>query len=150
MWNEIVKNLPDFQSAVLIGVEASGYPFSIRCKPEMDAKLRLLRVDLPDYVKIQSGPASLLCHTHDEKIWNLKSFIVRGSLERRDGEWLFRPKKFVSGVEGGVIGNLKFVRNGRRTAKNYLKKRHLERPVIPWEKINKIWEEIEHSKVSFD
>lgn len=147
MWNEIVKYLPDFQSVVLIGVEASGYPFSIRCKPEVDAKLRLLRVDLPDYVKIESGPASLLCHKHDEKIWNLKSFIVRGSLERSDGEWLFRPKKFVSGVEGGVIGNLKFVRNGRRVAKNYLKKRQLERPVVPWEKINKIWEEIERSKV---
>jgi hypothetical protein len=148
LWNEIVRFLPDFQSAVLIGLEDSGYPFSIRCKPEVDEKLQLLRVNLPDYVNIQSGPAGLMCHKHDEKVWNLKSFIVRGSLERSDGGWLFRPKKFVSGFGGGVLGTLKFVRDGRRTAKNYLKKRHLERPIIPWKKINKIWEEIERSEAA--
>jgi hypothetical protein len=107
--------------------------------------MQRLRVDLPDYVKIQSGPAGLLCHRRDEKIWNLESFMVRGSLERSDEGWLFQPKEFVSGVGGGVVGLLKFVRNGRRRAKNHLKKRQLERPAVPWEK-SMIWEEIEQPK----
>ena len=131
-------------NAVVVGV-AGTYFLWIFPTLQGSANNAAVRVDLPDYVKIQSGPAGLLCHRHDEKIWNLESFMVRGSLERSDEGWLFQPKEFVSGVGGGVVGLLKFVRNGRRRAKNHLKKRQLERPAVPWEK-SMIWEEIEQPK----
>jgi hypothetical protein len=148
MWNELVKHLADFSSAVLTGVNSSGYPFSMRCEPETDASNQVLRVQVPEYTNIQPGPAGLLCHKHDEWLWNLKSFIVRGSLERDAQGWLFRPEQLTPGAGiGGLIGMLKFLQNGRRTAQQYLDKRHLARPSIAWDKFHALWAEIKRTKL---
>jgi len=83
MWDEILRHLPDLESAVLTGIDAEGYPYSVRCRPQPDA--RAPRVQLPPYGPVRPGFASLLCRSHDENLWNLKSFLVRGILAREDG-----------------------------------------------------------------
>lgn len=148
MWAEIVKEMADFESAVLAGVDDSGYPYSIRCKPEPDAGEQVLRMRLPDSARLQSGPAALLYHRHDESLWNLKSFISRGTLERDPRGWLFRPQQFTPGAGiGGPMGMVKFVQDGRRSTRQYLEKRRLSRPAIAWDSIHALWAEA-HNKHS--
>lgn len=147
MWDEIEKQLMDFSSAVLTGIDEAGHPFSVRCKPEPDAAEQVLHVQVPEYTNIQPGPAGLLCHKHDEQMWNLKSFIMCGSLERRVNSWIFRPQRFTPGAGiGGLLGMVRFLRSGRRITKRYLDKRGLERPSIPWDRVHALWTEIKKSK----
>lgn len=139
MWDDITKHLPDFQSAVLTGVDSEGYPFSARCQPTPDNAARVLRVELPAGVTIESGPASLLCHRHDENLWDLKSFLVRGFLVKNAEVWLFEPRRFVPGAGiGGLPAMARFFISSRRNARRYLKKREISRPRVPWDEINAI------------
>jgi hypothetical protein len=143
MWDEILKHLGDFSSAVISGVDRLGYPVSVRCKPEPDDSAQVLRVQLPGSAGIEAGPASLLCHRHDEKLWDLKSFLVRGSLEQDASGWVLRPSAFVpaTGI-GGWVALVRFIRDGKRTSSRYLKKRGWPRPRIPWDEIQATWAEI--------
>ena len=134
MWAEIRRHLRGFSSPVLTGVDGDGYPVSIRCAPELDDTQRVLRVSLPGWTRIRKGPASLLCHGHNDLLWNLRSFLVRGTLEPAGGEtWLFRPVRFVPGVGiGGLAGMVRFAITKRRAAGRYLERRGLQRPRIDW------------------
>ena len=136
MWDEVTKGLAQFPDAVLTSVDADGYPLSIRCRPRVDTATRVLRVPMQNGLELRPGPASLLCHSHDENLWNLKAFLVRGQIEPADGGWVFRPQKFIPGAGmGGPLGDLRAVVEARRAAKRYLTKRGLARPAIPWDKI---------------
>jgi hypothetical protein len=147
MWDEIVRLLPSFESAVLTGLDAEGYPYSMRCKPWVDASARVLAVRLPAYASVQAGPACLLCHSHDENLWNLRSFLVRGALAREGGQWTFEPQRYVpgAGVEG-LRGMVNFVSGSRRNTKRYLNKRGLSRPRIPWKAINEIKAQVQEER----
>jgi hypothetical protein len=139
VWDEIASHLPSFESAVLTGRDAVGYPYSVRCRPRIDPTARTLRVQLPAAIPLRPGSASLLCHRHDENMWNLKSFLVRGTLTREDPGWSFHPRKFVPGAGiGGPMGMVRFVIGSRRNARRYLEKRGLPRPRVPWGEINAI------------
>ena len=132
MWDDLMKHLPDFESAVLTAVDDEGYPFSVRCWPYPEAVVEVLRVQLPADMPIEPGPASLLCHKHDENLWNLQSFLVRGVLNRDERGWCFEPRRFVPGAGiGGLPATLRFFINSRRNATRYLEKRGLARPVSP-------------------
>jgi hypothetical protein len=136
VWDEIVEHLPRFESAVLTGLDAEGYPFSVRCRPRINAVARVLEVHLPAGIPVRPGPASLLCHRHDENLWHLRSFLVRGELNRDGRGWTFRPQRFVPGAGiGGPMGVVRFFVGSRRTARRYLEKRGLSRPRVPWEEI---------------
>ena len=104
MWDEIVRLLPDFEDAVLTGLDAEGYPYSVRVRPRVDPTGRAIGVPLPAHAPVQDGPASLLCHAHDEDLWNLRSFLVRGVLRREEGIWAFEPRAFVPGAGAGGPG----------------------------------------------
>ncbi len=134
MWDEVGRHLRGFSSPVLTGVDNDGYPVSIRCAPQLDATAQVLRVSLPACTGIRPGPASLLCHEHNQLLWDLRSFLVRGTLESIGGEtWLFRPKRFVPGVGiGGLTGIVRFAVAKRRAARRYLQRRGLARPRIDW------------------
>lgn len=132
MWPEIVKRLPRFASAVLTGLDASGDPVSVRCRPTPDHHAQVLWVAVPEGLGMVAGPAGLLCHHHDEQLWGLKSFLLRGGLERDGRGWVFRPCQLVPGMDTTLLANLRVLRNGRRTAKRYLAARGLRRPTIPW------------------
>ncbi len=144
MWDKAVKNLAEYPTAVLTGIDSEGYPFSIRCKPEVDAAKQVLYITVPDGVPIQTGPAGLLCHYHDDLLWNLKNFILRGTLEKADGRWVFHPTQFIEGA-GRLTGVIGLIRNGRRAAKQYLDKRGLARPKIPWDKLREIYDRAQKS-----
>ena len=138
MWAEVTKHLYQFESAVLSGLDEAGYPFSVRCRPYPHASgAEVLTVWLPPDTPLRPGPASLLCHSHDENLWNLKSFLVRGVLVRDAGGWTFQPGQFIPRVGiGGLPAMIRFLARSRRNAGRYLKKRGLERPRIPWDEIN--------------
>jgi len=133
MWADIVKRLPRFASAVLTGLDNSGDPVSIRCQPTLDHQAHALRIAVPPGMEMVRGPAGLLCHQHDEQLWKLNSFLLRGTLERTGQEWVFRPRQFVPGMDTTPLNNLRLLRRGRRTARRYLAARGLQRPTIPWD-----------------
>jgi hypothetical protein len=142
MWDRLVKYLATFSSAVITGMDAEGYPFSVRCTPRIDHAQQVLRIEIPADVPIQRGPAGLLCHSHDEWLWSLKSFLVRGALEQVGNEWTFHPRQLIPG--GGVagpLGDMRALLHARRIARRYLEKRGLPRPAIPWGAIKALREE---------
>ncbi len=136
MWPEITRHLGSYPSAVLTGYDASGYPFSVRCRPKVDPAARIIRVDVPAEAGLKPGPASLLCHSHNQLLWNLRSFLLRGVLERDADGWHFRVTQFVPGIGiGGVVGMMQFAVAKRRAAGKYLADRRLRRPRIPWDEL---------------
>jgi hypothetical protein len=144
VWDEMVRHLSDFESVVLTGIDEEGYPYSVRNRPRVDPFERMLPVEIPLGTPVQPGPASLLCHRHDENLWKLKSFLVRGTLTREGGGWIFRPERFVPGAGiGGPIAMVRFVAGARKTARRYLEKRGMPRPRIPWDEINAIKAQIQ-------
>jgi hypothetical protein len=134
MWAEVRRLLPRFSSPVLTGVDGDGYPVSIRRAAELDDAEQVLRLSLPAWTGIRQGPASLLCHAHNDLLWDLHSFMVRGTLEPAGGEtWVFRPSRLVPGVGmGGLVGMARFALAKRRAARRYLERRGLARPRIDW------------------
>ena len=138
MWAEITKCLYQFESAVPSVLDDAGYPFSVRCRPYPDASgAEVMRVRLPALGALRPGPASLLCHSNDRNLWNLKSFLVRGVLKKDDGGWSFEPNQFIPGAGiGGLPAMIRVFTGSRRNAGRYLKKRGLARPRIPWDEIN--------------
>jgi hypothetical protein len=147
MWAEIEKNLPMFETGVLNGLDAEGVPYSVRCRPGIERSKRLLRLNLPAQLALRSGPASLLCHGHDEELWNLKSFLVRGKLERDEGGWTFVPERFVPGAGiGGALSTVWAIVEMRRSATAYLQKRGLARPRIPWGEIEAVKAQAKRSR----
>jgi hypothetical protein len=137
MWAEITRHLYRFESAVLSGLDEEGYPFSVRCRPYSDVSgAGVLTVWLPPGTPLRPGPASLLCHSHDENLWNLESFLLRGHLVKDAGGWSFEPGQFIPGAGiGGHLGKIRFLTGSRRRARRYLEQRGLARPRIPWDEI---------------
>jgi hypothetical protein len=132
MWPEITRRLPRFASAVLTGLDSGGEPVSVRCQPTLDHHAQVLRVAVPDGLRMVPGPAGLLCHRHDEQLWGLKSFLLRGTLEPAGHGWVFRPRQLVPGMDTTPLSNLRLLLDARRTARRYLAARGLPRPTIPW------------------
>ncbi|HVS04727.1 MAG TPA: hypothetical protein VHK65_00985 [Candidatus Dormibacteraeota bacterium] len=139
MWAEVRRLLPGFSGPVLTGVDCDGYPFSIRCIPSLDEEQQVLRVSLPEWSRIAPGPASLLCHGHNQLLWDLRSFMIRGTLEPSGETWLFRPSRFVPGIGiGGLAGMVRFALAKRRAAGRYLDRRGLARPRIDWAQLKAV------------
>lgn len=136
MWAEFRKILPTFPSAVLTGFDSTGYPVSIRCQPQIDEQAQALLLTIPATVDLQAGPVSLLVHSHNEKLWNLRSYLVRGQLQRQGTASRLLVEKLTPGAGmGGLRATLAMISNARRNTTKYLQKRNLSRPVIPWAKL---------------
>lgn len=89
-----MRRLRTYRSAVLCSLDDEGTPLLRRVRPTADPAQRALLVT-EDAEPLRAGPASLLCHSHDEKLWNLRSMVTVGRLEPRDGGWAFLPSRFV-------------------------------------------------------
>lgn len=136
MWDEAATWLNKFDEAVLTVVDADGYPASIRVRSQSyDGSTGELRFTPPDSVHAVEGPANLLCHSHDEKLWKLQMLTVKGRLENRDGTWVFRSERFEPPSKLAVVS---FIRNARNSAQKYLDKRGLDRPEVNWAAIKEI------------
>jgi hypothetical protein len=136
MWAEIVNKAATFQSGVISGIDAQGYPCSIRCLPIPDHSAQVLRFSVSAGIEVRPGQASLLCHSHNDELWDLKSLNVRGTLERDAQGWFLRPVAIIPEMAGtSPISMIRAVVQLRRTAANYLKKRNLTAPSIPWKEL---------------
>ena len=136
MWAEIEKNLATFETGVLNARDAVGYPYSVRCRPWPDHQAGVVRLGPVAGQEIQPGPAGLLCHSHNEELWDLKVFLVRGTVERTEDGLIFRPERAVTGT--GLRAVVRMLVGARKAAAAYLKKRGLERPQIPWDEIEAV------------
>ena len=136
-WQEFVRFFPSFKSAVLTAFDETGYPQSMRCQPKLDSSLHQVRIPIAAGVALRPGAASLLLHSHDEALWNQRSYMLRGQVAQEGEQWILQPDKYTPGMGvHGILGLIQFVRGARRNAANYLQKRNLPRPAIPWEAIN--------------
>jgi hypothetical protein len=136
MWDKIVKYQQLFPDAVLTGVDAQGYPLSVRCQPVPDTVTHVLRMHVPADSEMQSGPGTLLYHSHDEKLWKLKSFAVCGTLELDGDDWILHPLRFLPGMGiQGLLGTIRMLIRSPGVARRYLQKRSLAQPVIDWDKL---------------
>jgi hypothetical protein len=124
-----LEELKRYRDAVLSWVGADGRPTSSRVRPE---PLPDGRLALPALPGLRAGTASLLGHSHDEKLWSLRSFVSVGSVGQEQDGWVFDPERYLPGASPDPRALLRTVRAARRTAKRYLEARGLERPTVPW------------------
>ena len=124
-----LKELKNYRDAVLSFVDADGRPTSTRLRPSPlpDGRLALPRVE-----GLRPGPASLLAHFHDEKLWSLRSFVSVGSVSPVADGWAFTPERYLPGASPDPRALLRTLRAARATSKRYLAARDLPRPVVDW------------------
>ncbi|MFN8529323.1 MAG: hypothetical protein U0670_11985 [Anaerolineae bacterium] len=135
MWDKFRPLLPEFPTAILNALDVDGQPFSVRCIPLADEPANAFHLS-PLPVGLQSGPASLLFHKQGAHINQLKSFLLRGTLSLDDHSWTFTPSAFVPGVGvGSLLDQIRFLREGKRAARQYLAKRGIAYPKIDWKAI---------------
>lgn len=133
MWTELTQAMASFPDAVLTGVDAQGFPSSVRCRPRPDPALRAVHIDRAPGVVLCDGPASLLCHSHDRNLWRLRSLLIRGELTATGTDWIFHPVALVPGTGlAGPIGDVRSFLAARQRAGRYLARRRLPRPKVPW------------------
>ena len=136
-FKRLVAELATYPSAVLNGRDADGYPYSVRCHPQPDAATRALRI-ADAAAPLTDGPASLLCHEHDDHLWRQRSVLTRGRLSRDGADWRFTPGRVIPGISQNPLALGRFFLHARGVAADYLTKRKLARPVIPWDEIIRI------------
>lgn len=144
MWDRLLLELQKYPSAVLTAFDGDGYPVSVRCVPVVDGPRQKLQVAVPGGLDMQPGPANLVCHAHDEELTmaKLRTFGVRGVLEKEGERWTFAPKQLL-GLTDGPFAAFQMMRSTSRSAKEYLRRRGLSRPAIPWDEIHAIHAEAE-------
>jgi hypothetical protein len=134
MWAEAAKYVRTFGEGVVSARDAAGHPLSVRQTAlPYDAQTGAMPVMLPESLGAVEGPASLLCHFHDERLWGVRSILIKGRLERRDGAWVFQTIAFTP------PSALAMIKRVRASASDYLKKRNLPRPVVSWASIDEMW-----------
>jgi hypothetical protein len=84
---------------------------------------------------VVDGPANLLSHSHDEKLWHLNAIQIKGRLKSRDGGWEFQTTNFDAPSK---LVFFQFLANARTAAQKYLDKRGLQRPPINWSAVKEI------------
>ena len=122
--------LPQYRSAVLSWIGADGGPSSTRVRPAVGSDGRLT---LDGDLDLHASAASLLCHSHDDRLWSQRSFVTTGALEQASGMWVFVPERFIEGASRRPLRVLRMFRDARSTAKRYLDRRGLPRPAVAWD-----------------
>lgn len=136
MIDDIRRHLAEYQSAVLTIVGIDRRPVSIRIVPSA-AESHLDLGELPSWFNAAPGRAGLLCHRHDQNLWNQHSFIVGGDLVATDGgNWTLVPDRLVIGLgHGGLLGMLRMAAKARRRSIKYFQDRGQPVPIAPWEQL---------------
>lgn len=137
--SELEQYMRPFTDAVLTGVDAQGYPVSLRCQPQIDGTASTLRIQLPVDIQIMPGAAGLLWHAHDENLWKLKNFALQGKLEHQAGSSVFFVQRLLPGMNmAGAPGPISTIVRAKRTMKHILRKRGLAQPAIPWDRMKQL------------
>jgi hypothetical protein len=130
------RQLAGYSSAVLATLDDTGTPWLARLRPRVDADAGAFLLHVPSGERVRPGPASLLCHGHDARLWNLRSFVAVGHLEERDGAWALRCSRFVPGMSRSPFRAAGMVRRCRHDARSYLQRRNLEEQSVMWSEYN--------------
>jgi len=127
-----------FPTAVLGAVDAAGAPLLMRTTVTPVAEGFEVRAE-PN-AAVAAGPASLLVHEHDEKLSAAYTALIPGRLsELGEGRWLLAPDRVIEPIGTGRVADaLHLVRGGRRATTQYLNRRGLERPRVPWAEYRKL------------
>ncbi len=142
-YGQAARRLPEFRSAVLAGFDDDGRPTMTRVRPVVDPRNRALLITVPEGFSLRPGKASLLCHSHDEQLWNLHGFVVTGELTGEGDTWTLRPSRYIPAADPkGPLGMVKTIRTLRGSARRYLDRRGLSRPRIAWEDIETLKAEV--------
>lgn len=117
MWDEAAKRLNGFPEAVLTALDSHGYPVSVRVSTiGYDAAAGELSAELPEELGTVEGPANLLCHHHDDRLWHLDSTHVTGRLQRRGDGWVFVSEKFTPQKRFEMVSFLRGAHRPRSTS----------------------------------
>jgi hypothetical protein len=134
MWAEAAKHVAKFDEAVITALDASGFPVSVRqSKLSYDAATGTMPISLPDALGAVEGPANLVCHFHDEKLWGLRNISLKGRVERRAGAWVFQTTLF------NPPSMWKAIKGMRTSMKSYLAQRNLPVPKVDFAVIDAMW-----------
>jgi hypothetical protein len=118
---------------VLTWVDADGRPASSRVVVGDVAGGGVVLAQ-PAGVRISPGPANLMAHSHNERLWDLKSVCFPGQLTDPDGVLLFVAARQVGAVSGPVQ-QLHMLRDCGRAAQRYLDRRGLDRPKVSYRQV---------------
>jgi hypothetical protein len=77
-------------------------------------------------------PATVLCHSHDEKLWNIKQMRIKGRLERRADQWVFISTDFRRRPRSQLTLYWGLSRDMRNAGRRYLDRRGLVIPTVNW------------------
>jgi general stress protein 26 len=132
--SDVQRQLRRYTSAVVSWIDDIG-PRSLRVGVDGVQPDGALRLRLPAGQPLTEGPVSLLCHRHDERMWNMSSFNATGRLHRRRSGWVFVPERYLPGASNDPRGLIAFTRSCRATTDRYLAARGLPRPQVPWEEL---------------
>ncbi len=137
MWAEAAKALAAFPTGVLNAIDAEGSPVSVRqASLAYDAQSGRMPVTIPAALDVREGPASVLCHYHDEKLWNQKVVLVRGRVERTGERWTFVTTSFTPPSMWQML------KGTRRATRSYLEKRGLEMPRVDFDVVSEMWKRV--------
>lgn len=128
---DVAREFPHYRSVVLSWLDADGAPRSARVSAAAVAGSEVLPLAVEDGEPVRSGPASLLCHSHDDRLWRLRSFVSTGEVVRTPEGWAFRPARFLPGASPRIPALVRMMRDARAIAGRYLAVRGRERPEVP-------------------
>jgi hypothetical protein len=91
----------------------------------------------PGNFAITEGPATVLCHYHDEKLWNIATMQIKGRLERRADGWVFASSAFTP-PSGLLLAFWRLAKSNRAAGQRYLDKRGVKPPRVNWDAIREL------------
>lgn len=163
MWNSVLAaRARAYDSAVLTVVESSGYPFSVRCRARFDDSTETIAIlEAPRVAASWRGSASLMLHRHNSVLEDFHELSIKGELQESGGTLILKPSEFLTGTgrpdtdemphAGKPLDLLRFMRLGRRKAREYLAKRGQPWPPIQFKELVRAAKDLdaksEHSKV---
>jgi hypothetical protein len=133
MWSDAASELAGYPDAVLTALDPTGYPVSVRQRaPRYDPATGQCTVCWPSELPVAAGPAVLLCHRHDENLWNIRQMHIKGRLERRADQWIFTSTDFRRPPHSQLGVFWRLARDMRRAGRRYLDRRGLKTPTVNW------------------
>ncbi len=133
-WQEAAKWVAKFPEGVVTGVGPDGYPVSVRqLTVSYDASTGEIALVVPEALGLQEGKACFVCHSHNDKMWDLRAMQLKGSVIRRNGQLWFVTGAFTAPSPVRMISDM------RKSMKRYLEKRNMPRPSVDWAAIERIW-----------
>ena len=133
MWDEAAAHLADFTEAVVTALDPDGYPVSVRQPAgKYDTATGELTLEWPPGLAVAEGPATVLCHSHDDKLWSIKLMHIKGRLAPRGAGWVFISTAFAPPPRSQLGVMRRAARDMRRQGKRYLARRGLQKPKVNW------------------